>query len=484
MAIERLEMYCDVKDDRPVLDEALDYIFTVDIFNEGIDIPQVNQVIMLRPTQSAIIFVQQLGRGLRKADNKEYVVILDFIGNYNNNFLIPIALSGDRTYNKDNVRKYVREGSRIIPGNSTIHFDEITKKRIFESINKMTTTKKFLTDKYNQVKFKLGRIPTSIDYYKLGEVDPMLFINYAKTYDNFLRMVDKDYRIVFTEKEETILAFVSALVIDGKRPHELLMLKMMLDGNNIEQKSFENKLNNIGERFRKDDYESSIKMLNMDFVAGADSKKFSDIQLFAESGANIGMLQRSLAFKNKLNNSQFREELQNLVEYGLMRYKDMYTNHDENNLVLYEKYSRKDVCRLMNWDKDESSTMYGYRIKHNTCPIFVTYEKKDDISESTKYEDQFIDGQTFSWMTRNGVSLDSRESQEIINCAKSGLKICLFIKKSDGEGTDFYYMGKVIPVSWRQTTIQNNKGKILPIVNFIFKLEHSVREDIYEYFTK
>ncbi len=484
MAIERLEMYCDVKDDRPVLDEALDYIFTVDIFNEGIDIPQVNQVIMLRPTQSAIIFVQQLGRGLRKADNKEYVVILDFIGNYNNNFLIPIALSGDRTYNKDNVRKYVREGSRIIPGNSTIHFDEITKKRIFESINKMTTTKKFLTDKYNQVKFKLGRIPTIIDYYKLGEVDPMLFINYAKTYDNFLRMVDKDYRIAFTEKEETILAFISALVIDGKRPHELLMLKMMLDGNNIEQKSFENKLNNIGERFRKDDYESSIKMLNMDFVAGADSKKFSDIQFFAESGANIGMLQRSLAFKNKLNNSQFREELQNLIEYGFMRYKDMYTKHDENNLVLYEKYSRKDVCRLMNWDKDESSTMYGYRIKHNTCPIFVTYEKKDDISESTKYEDQFIDGQTFSWMTRNGVSLDSRESQEIINCAKSGLKICLFIKKSDGEGTDFYYMGKVTPVSWRQTTIQNNKGKILPIVNFIFKLEHSVREDIYEYFTK
>ena len=484
MAIEQLEMDCNVKDGKPVLDEALDYIFTVDIFNEGIDIPQVNQVIMLRPTQSAIIFVQQLGRGLRKADNKEYVVVLDFIGNYNNNFLIPIALSGDRTYNKDNVRKYVREGSRIIPGNSTIHFDEITKKRIFESINKMTTTKKFLTDKYNQVKFKLGRIPTIIDYYKLGEVDPMLFINYAKTYDNFLRMADKDYRIVFTEKEETILAFVSALVIDGKRPHELLMLKMMLDGNNIEQKSFENKLKNIGENFRDADYESSIKMLNMDFIAGADSKKFSDIQFFSKSGMNIGMLQRSLAFKNKLNNSQFREELKNLVEYGLMRYKDMYTNHDENNLVLYEKYSRKDVCRLMNWDKDESSTMYGYRIKHNTCPIFVTYEKKDDISESTKYEDQFIDGQTFSWMTRNGVALDSRESQEIINFAKSGLKICLFIKKSDGEGTDFYYMGKVTPVSWRQTTIQNNKGKILPIVNFIFKLKYSVREDIYEYFTK
>ena len=69
----------------------LDYILTVDIFNEGIDIPSVNQVVMLRNTQSSIVFVQQLGRGLRKHESKEYVTIIDFIGNYKNNYLIPIA---------------------------------------------------------------------------------------------------------------------------------------------------------------------------------------------------------------------------------------------------------------------------------------------------------------------------------------------------------------------------------------------------------
>ena len=96
--------------------QPLDYIFSVEILNEGVDIVEVNQVIMLRPTQSPIVFIQQLGRGLRKASGKEYVVILDFIGNYNNNFMIPIALSGDRTYNKDNIRRYVMEGGRVIPG--------------------------------------------------------------------------------------------------------------------------------------------------------------------------------------------------------------------------------------------------------------------------------------------------------------------------------------------------------------------------------
>ena len=484
-AVERLEMECDVDENgRPVSNQPLDYIFTVDIFNEGVDIPKVNQVIMLRPTQSAIIFVQQLGRGLRKADGKEYVVVLDFIGNYSNNFLIPIALSGDRTYNKDNVRKYVREGVRVIPGSSTIHFDEITKKKIFESIDKMTTTKRMLTDKYNQVKYKLGRIPTILDFYKLGEIDPMLFIKYAKTYDSFLRIVDKDYNITFTDKEEQILAFVSALIIDGKRPHELLMLKMMLEGTNIEENTFAQQLNKIGEKFKKADYDSAIRMINLDFVTGSDATKFSDMELVSSLELKSGMLKRSLAFVKKLRNVRFREELENLVKYGMMRYKDMYSNHDENNLVLYGKYSRKDVCRLMNWDRDESSTMYGYRIKHNTCPIFVTYEKKDDISESTKYEDQFVNQQTFSWMTRNGVAIDSRESQEIINSEQSGLKIVLFIKKSDGEGTDFYYMGEVNPVDWRQTTIKNNKGRKLPIMNFLFKLKNSVREDIYEYFTK
>ena len=116
-------------------EEALDYILSVDIFSEGVDVPEINQVIMLRPTESPIIFIQQLGRGLRKAEGKEFVVIIDFIGNYRKNFMIPIALSGDRSYNKDNIRRYVTEGGRIIPGASTVHFDKISRQKIFQSID-------------------------------------------------------------------------------------------------------------------------------------------------------------------------------------------------------------------------------------------------------------------------------------------------------------------------------------------------------------
>ena len=128
----------------------MEYIFTVDIFNEGVDIPEINQVLLVRPTQSPIIFIQQLGRGLRKFKSKDYVVILDFIGNYKNNFMIPIALSGDRSYDKDNIRRYLMEGNKVIPGASSISFDEVSKKRIYNSINNTSFSKIALfKEKYN-----------------------------------------------------------------------------------------------------------------------------------------------------------------------------------------------------------------------------------------------------------------------------------------------------------------------------------------------
>lgn len=132
-------------------ENSLDYIFTVDIFNEGIDIPKVNQVVMLRPTESAIVFVQQLGRGLRKNDSKEYVVIIDFIANYEKNFLIPVALSGQTNYNKDSLRQFVCEGSLMTPGASTIQFDQITEKRIYQSIDAANFTQvRLIKDSYKQ----------------------------------------------------------------------------------------------------------------------------------------------------------------------------------------------------------------------------------------------------------------------------------------------------------------------------------------------
>ena len=169
------------------LSEKLDYIFTVDIFNEGVDIPRVNQIIMLRPTQSAIIFVQQLGRGLRKLFNKEYLTVIDFIGNYNNNYLVPIALYGDTSYNKDHIRKLISNNSSMIPGASTINFDKIAKEQIFKALdNANLQLHRDLKNDYDLLKYKLGRIPMMMDFIEHSSRDPELYANYSRSYFNFV----------------------------------------------------------------------------------------------------------------------------------------------------------------------------------------------------------------------------------------------------------------------------------------------------------
>ena len=224
-AIERL-----VNDDI----NELDYILSVDIFSEGVDVPEINQVIMLRPTQSPIVFIQQLGRGLRKAEDKEYVVILDFIGNYKNNFMIPIALSGDRSYNKDNVRHYVMEGSRIIPGSSTIHFDEISRKKIYQAIdNANFSDLKLIKENYFNLKNKLGHIPKLEEFDQYGEMDVCrIFDNKSLgSYYKFLVKYDKEYIVRLNDEEEKIIEFISKKIANGKRVHELELLSLMIRHN-------------------------------------------------------------------------------------------------------------------------------------------------------------------------------------------------------------------------------------------------------------
>ncbi|MCX6228154.1 MAG: DEAD/DEAH box helicase family protein [Bacteroidia bacterium] len=225
-AIERLET--------DVLSDKLDYIFTVDIFNEGIDIPKINQIIMLRPTESAIIFIQQLGRGLRKVDGKGYLTVIDFIGNYENNYLIPIALYGDTSYNKDSLRKLITEGSRMIPGASTINFDEITKERIFQSID--SANMQLFADlkkDYNLLKFKLGRTPFMMDFVEHGSRDPFLFVEYANSYYNFLVKAEKTEYLELSKQQVKLLELFSKEINNSKRVEESLILKILIESGEL-----------------------------------------------------------------------------------------------------------------------------------------------------------------------------------------------------------------------------------------------------------
>lgn len=465
--------------------DYLQYILTVDIFNEGVDIPEINQVVLLRPTQSPIVFVQQLGRGLRKSKDKEYVVILDFIGNYKNNFMIPIALSGDRSYNKDNIRRYVLEGERIIPGSSTIHFDEISKKQIFASIDKLSGIKTFIKESYKNLKYKLNRTPLLMDFLSNHEVDPLVILKEYKTYYKLLESIDaSSIEKPLNDKELTVLEYYSSIIANSRRPIEAELLNQIINLYTIEPFDLLNQINSkYNTQFNMNHLNSALSNITGNFIK-TSAEKDKNTLLNSVILHNDDKLSISNDFKNILTNTQFKEYIQDLIDVCIEKNKSLRNKKkDTFGFIMYEKYSRRDVCQLLNHIKDDASTMYGMKqLNKNTC-IFVTYHKADGINGAEyldgkpNYSDSFMDSQTFMWNSKIGNGPESKYMKEFT----SGETKRLFVKKSDGEGTDFYYMGTFEIDNIKGTTKKNNKGVLQPICDVTLKMNESIREDIFDY---
>lgn len=473
-AIDRL-----VSDTR---EDYLDYIFTVDIFNEGVDIPEVNQVIMLRPTQSPIVFVQQLGRGLRKSENKEFVIILDFIGNYTNNFMIPIALSGDRSYNKDAMRRYVSSGTRIIPGSSSIHFDEISRKRIYDSIDKAKTNNiKLITEAYRNLKYRLGHIPSIMDFDNHGSIDPTKIFDKFGCYHKFLVKYDsEDYHTVFSKEQEQILTYVSTKFAKGKRIHELVLLSLLLnEGDEKLIEKFRTTMETLYEiKVSHDEEKSALASLNLSFLKTSDRKKMS-CSFIDEKTSSI-----TEEFKNMIKASEFKKQLLDITEFGIFRYLNDYSDrYDNTNFQLYQKYNYEDVCRLLNWDQNLTALNIGgyfYDKKTKTLPVFINYEKEHD---AIAYEDEFVSNKELIAFSKHPRDVNSTDADHIYKrtLEDEDNKIYLFVRKNkdDKEAKEFYFLGEVNAVgSPKKVLLKKSNDNAFEIK---YNLEHPVREDIYEY---
>ena len=488
-AFERLAMN---KEDATADHEPLDYIFSVEILNEGVDIVEVNQVIMLRPTQSPIVFIQQFGRGLRKAYGKEYVVILDFIGNYNNNFMIPIALSGDRTYNKDNIRRYIMEGGRVIPGASTVHFDEISRKRIFVSVDKANFSDiKLIRENYTNLKNKLGHIPRLLDFDDYGEMDVIRIFdnNSLGSYYKFLVKYEKEYKIRLSENEEKVIEFVSKKLANGKRIQELRMLKRMLAYARGSSKlglfaGLSEDMKEYGKIVSQNQKENIVNVMTNEFPAGSGKKTYSQCVFIEDDGTDY---KPTKTFMQMLLNDKFYEMLQELVEFGIRRYERNYKNtYKQTDLVLYQKYTYEDVCRLLNWEQNEVPlNIGGYKFdkKTKTFPVFINYDKSENISDTTKYEDHFIPGSRdrLIAISKSGRTLKSEDVQNFLKAKERGIQVELFVRKNkdDKISKEFYYLGHMTASGNTKEFTMVNTEKTAVEIEWI--LDVPVREDIYEY---
>ena len=485
---ERANAINDIESDDP--NKKIDYIITVNIFNEGIDIPRLNQVIMVRPTQSAIIFVQQLGRGLRKAERKEYLTVIDFIGNYQNNYLIPIALYGDTSYNKDTIRKLMASGSSLIPGSSTINFDKISKARIFESIDSSNLKlKKDLVQDYQLLKFKTGRIPSMVDFLDYGSRDPSLYVEYSKSYYNFVADQEEEYESKLNPSQSKLLEFFSMHINDGMRVEESIILERLIQQGFISYDDVKAIIRkNYGYEANDKTILSAVNGLNLKFVTereGGNGKTLSinekyGLRIVSESENKITI---DSMLKDALTSTIFTKFLKDNTEYALKTFGNKFSaDKFQDGFILYQKYSRKDVFRILNWEQNPNPQTVGGYFKskdESNIAIFINYHKEEDISASTDYKDSFIDNTTLTWMTKSNRTLEAPEVRVIREY--NGLRIPLFIKKSNAEGKDFYYMGEMEPItnSFRQKNMSSGD----PVVQIDFNLNKPVEESLYNYIT-
>ena len=456
----------------------LDYIVTVDIFNEGIDIPSINQVVMLRQTKSSIIFIQQLGRGLRLEKEKEYLVVIDFIGNYRNNFMIPQALSGDKSYNKDSLRKFVSD-SNYMTGLSSVNFEEVAKKRIYQSINRATLGSiRDLKDSYRQLKQRLNRIPFPTDFQNHHSVDPELIMK-KRTYSEFLRM-NKEEGFDFDDFQESFLLFFGIELLNGIRLEEIEILDSLFSKTKISIEGEIDRLSRDATHDVRAAFSSAIRVLNLEFFTTATANKYNKFGDFIKTTHETVKLTQEMI--EALRNDNFRNLCYDLLNSARIKHKDFVW---ETPLKPYKKYGRKDVCRLLNWRDDETSTIYGYRTKYNTCPIFITYHKSEDVEASTDYGDEFISRNTLRWFTRSKRTLQSAEVKEILNHKNTNTDIHIFVKKDDDEGTSFYYLGQVdlIEGSEKEEWMKDKNGNDVPVVTMNLQFRNEIPQNIYHYFT-
>lgn len=454
----------------------LEYILTVDIFNEGIDIPFLNQIVMLRQTQSSIIFIQQLGRGLRKHSSKDYVTIIDFIGNYKNNYLIPIALSGDQSMNKDNVRRKT-VNTDYIQGISTINFEEIAKKRIFEAINNTNlSTLKTLKEAYTELKNRIGRPPLLADFIHYHSLDPEVIINYSNNYYSFLEKMKEELPSL-TEYELNVLSMISREFLNGKRIHEIALIDALIENETITKSEYISILKKYDTYYDEKTLLSVESIFSLSFHSQNDKKKYG-FKPIIQLKNNIYQFNEEI--QESLRDQYYKELFIDIINCAKIKNQQYDITRP---LTLYKKYSRRDACRLLNWPNDDSSTIYGYRVKHNTVPIFVTYHKKDEVESSIDYGDEFIAPDVFHWFTRSNLTLNSKEVKAILAAKETNTTIHLFTKKDDGEGFDFYYMGEttIIENTPKEETMLDKHGKEIPVVTMDMVLEQPVQYEIYHY---
>ena len=419
---ERVRAYNDLQNDA----HSLEILFTVDILNEGVDIPGVNMVLFLRPTESTTIFIQQLGRGLRKYTNKDYVTVLDFIGNsYKRSVQIAFALgslSENFVMEKRLMASLVKDDFTALglaEYGVEIHIDDLSKEEILEYIDKENFNAiKYLKQDYFNFKKYIGAefYPRHVDYINNDCAPDLIRFMSVKTkgkkncsYYNFLKSIGEENLPIFTEKQVEFANYLSGF-LPLVRTHEYHIVKFLLDGART-CREVRDYLEEVIAAFKQEELEHVLTYLK---IVKQDGEM---LRLDVEP------------------DDQFVEYILDLIEYGLVRY--VIDNGDETGFKLWQNYRMDQVqLKLL---KNPANNQVGTYYYDDFVVIFASLKKDLDEADKLNYKDKFLQPDLFQWE-----SMTNLPKSHLEKLTKSRF-VYVFIRKVSTENglvLPFTYVGK------------------------------------------
>jgi superfamily II DNA or RNA helicase len=416
-------------------------VFVVDIYNEGVDIPQINTIMFLRPTESLTVFLQQLGRGLRISDEKDCLTVLDFVGQANRNYNFREKFSAMLSRGSRGLEKEITEGFPDMPKGCYIHLERGAQEIIMENIRKAVGSK-------SQLKYMISTFTA----------DSGLTL----TLENFIEHYRMDLKEIYSKTNFSRLKAVSGHAVDFQDDLEPLMTKAFLKLCSIDSRRWIEFLLNTFKAEHLPEIQKippmEQRMLNM-FLYTIWKKPLKEVGFYSPSEAIERIKESGLLFDEliellelRLNNIDFVDRP---VELGFDCPLDLHCN-----------YTRDQILLAMDFEKPETVREgVKYIPKWNIDLLFVTLNKSEkDYSPTTLYEDYSINDTLFHWQSQSTTSVDSSTGKRYINQKKSGSKVLLFVRENKEDKTGALPYTFLGPVEY-----YSHEGS-MPI-NIIWKLQ-------------
>lgn len=402
------------------------FIFVVDIYNEGVDIPEVNTVLFLRPTESLTVFLQQLGRGLRMAENKECLTVLDFIGQANKKYNFEEKFAALLSNTTRSVSREIKEGFLSAPKGCYIQLEKIAARYVLDNI----------CASYDRTSGLVARAASFTEDTGL----PL-------TLGNLLDYYHLDPRVIYSKKLcFGRLCVRAGVVSDFTEPLEETMTRAFMRFSVVDSRRWIRFLLNLLPRLDNTDFAAlspaEQRMLQMFYVTvwgkaaehWDDESVLDNLYTLSDSPTLLGELQTLLRYQ--YSRIDFIDEP---VDVGFDCPLDLHCTYTRDQLLVALDFLKPATVREgVKWLPDK-----------NLDVLFVTLNKADkDYSPTTMYKDYSINESLFHWQSQSTTAENSATGQRYIHHREKGNRMLLFVRefKTDsrfGGAAAYTYLGTV-----------------------------------------